>query len=131
MKPLGIQYIAEFYRCSPTFISDPGQVEKAMLQAARVAKATIVESLFHRFSPQGISGVILIAESHLTIHTWPEHGYAAVDFFSCSLLDYQAAFDHMKKEFEAEEISIEKIRRGNLIQAEARRGGNTDLSATL
>ncbi|MCP4627529.1 MAG: adenosylmethionine decarboxylase [bacterium] len=115
MKHLGIQYIAEFYQCSRSLLADPVQVEKAMLKAARLAKATIVESVFHQFSPQGISGVILIAESHLTIHTWPEHAYAAVDFFSCGVLDYQAAFDHMQKEFEAAEISVKTIKRGKLI----------------
>ena len=54
-----------------------------MRAAAEAAGARIISSQFHRFSPLGVSGVVLIAESHLTIHTWPERGYAAVDVFTC------------------------------------------------
>jgi len=114
MNHLGIQHIVEFYRCSRSIISDGKQVEKVTLEAARLANATIIESIFHKFSPQGISGVILIAESHLTIHTWPEHCYAAVDFFSCGVLDHKAAIAHMQKEFEAVKRSIETFKRGDL-----------------
>ena len=56
-----------------------------MLKAAREVGATIIGDSFHRFQPQGISGVVIIAESHLSIHTWPEHLYAAIDIFSCSV----------------------------------------------
>jgi len=55
-----------------------------MLAAAKESGATILGESFHQFSPQGVSGVIIIAESHLTVHTWPEHGYAGADIFTCA-----------------------------------------------
>ena len=54
-----------------------------MLNAAEETGATIIGEIFHQFSPQGVTGVVAIAESHLCIHTWPEYGYAAVDIFTC------------------------------------------------
>ena len=59
-------------------------IRPLLLEAVRAAGATIVTEIFHNFSPHGVSGVIVIAESHVAIHTWPEHTYAAVDIFSCS-----------------------------------------------
>ncbi len=114
MNYSGMQYIADFYKCSKRFLADPEKVQRVMLKAAHLANATIVESAFHHFSPQGVSGVVIISESHLTIHTWPEHGYAAVDLFSCGQLDFQAAFDHLKTELKAKELSVSTIKRGNL-----------------
>lgn len=55
-----------------------------MLRAAQEVGATVLGDTFHRFQPHGVSGVVVIAESHLSVHTWPEHAYAAVDIFSCS-----------------------------------------------
>ena len=66
------------------YYSKPGPRVKKILEAAKKAKVTIVEKCFHKFSPYGVSGVVVIAESHLAIHTWPEHNYAAVDFFTCN-----------------------------------------------
>ena len=54
-----------------------------MTEAAKTAGATVVKTVFHHFSPHGISGVVVIAESHLAVHTWPEHGYASIDIFTC------------------------------------------------
>ena len=68
-----------------------------MVEAAEAARATIVKSVFHTFNPWGVSGVIVIEESHLTIHTWPEYKYAAVDLFTCGdMLDPLAAFTRNK-----------------------------------
>ena len=64
-------------------MKNPEIIEKRMNEAARVANATIVQSVFHHFNPYGVSGAVIISESHLAIHTWPEYGYAAVDIFTC------------------------------------------------
>lgn len=80
---LGKQLIIELFDCIDTRFDDIQWIEESMLEAARQANATIVTSTFHKFSPIGISGVVVIAESHLTIHTWPEYHYAAVDVFTC------------------------------------------------
>src|SRR5690606_36787719 len=75
--------------------------------------ANIVSVDFHKFNPHGISGVVVISESHLTIHTWPEFGYAAVDVFTCGqVIDPWEAHAFMKERFQAEKISAVEFRRG-------------------
>jgi spermidine synthase len=80
---LGRHVIAEYHGCSPGMLDDTAGLEDLLVTAARRAGATPIKREFHHFAPHGVSGVVIIAESHLTIHTWPEHGYAAVDFFTC------------------------------------------------
>lgn len=80
---LGRHVIAEYYGCRPELLDDLAGLAEQMVTAARRAGATPVKQEFHHFAPHGISGVVIIMESHLTIHTWPEHRYAAVDFFTC------------------------------------------------
>lgn len=83
MTTLGRQIVAEYYNCTPEILNDVAAIEEGMLNAAKSAEATVINSTFHHFSPFGVSGVVVIQESHLAIHTWPEHGYAAVDIFTC------------------------------------------------
>lgn len=83
MTSLGVQWTADLYGCDRALLDDRAQIGAFMLEAARVAGATILSSQFHTFAPQGVSGVVIISESHLAIHTWPELGYAAVDLFTC------------------------------------------------
>ncbi|HVO87907.1 MAG TPA: adenosylmethionine decarboxylase [Casimicrobiaceae bacterium] len=80
---IGTQVVLDLYECATEHLNDIEWVERTMLNAARAAHATIVESVFHKFAPWGISGTVIIAESHLAIHIWPEHRYAAVDVFTC------------------------------------------------
>lgn len=86
-----------------------------MQEAALQANATIVQQFFHQFSPFGVSGTVIIAESHLNIHTWPEHRYAAVDIFTCGeTLDAEAAISYLKEKFEAETSHTSVIKRGEI-----------------
>jgi S-adenosylmethionine decarboxylase len=114
MEGLGTHVIAELFNCNEFHINDANKVEEVMMAAAELSKATIIKPFFHKFSPYGISGVIIIAESHFTIHTWPEYGYAAVDIFTCGDLDSRAALEHIKSEFQAERCSIFRFQRGLL-----------------
>jgi S-adenosylmethionine decarboxylase len=82
--PLGRHLLVEYYGCDRERINDVAFLRTALLEAATRANATIVEDVFHTFNPQGVSGVVVIAESHIAVHTWPERGCAAVDIFSCS-----------------------------------------------
>jgi S-adenosylmethionine decarboxylase proenzyme len=75
--------LVEYTGCDYDVLNDLKRIESLMNQAARAADASIVASVFQPFVPQGVTGVVVIEESHLSIHTWPEHGYAAVDFFTC------------------------------------------------
>lgn len=83
MKKLGRHVLAEFTNCDCTCLNSIEDIEKHLTECALQSGATIVKSVFHRYNPHGVSGVIVIAESHISIHTWPEYGYAAVDFFTC------------------------------------------------
>lgn len=96
METLGAHLLAELYDCDRATLDDRGVIHAAMLEAARRAGATVVADFLHRFMPHGVSGVVVIAESHFAIHTWPEHGYAAVDLFTCSeALDADLALAHL------------------------------------
>ena len=83
MNALGKHLLVELNDCNCDLLNDLDTIRDIMLAAAVGCGATVLGESFHRFNPQGISGVIIIAESHLTIHTWPEHGYAAADIFTC------------------------------------------------
>lgn len=83
MKQLGRHILAEVYDCDPNILNDRELIEEILVKAALEAGAEVREVAFHKFSPQGVSGVVVISESHLAIHTWPELGYAAVDVFTC------------------------------------------------
>ncbi|MEE9273679.1 MAG: adenosylmethionine decarboxylase [bacterium] len=119
MNSLGRHILAEFYDCDPEMINDPGAVERVMREAAEISGATIVQSIFHMFSPHGVSGVVVVAESHLAVHTWPEYGYAAVDYFSCGPVDSAAAVLHLRGALGAETFEMQEIARGALLPAAA------------
>jgi S-adenosylmethionine decarboxylase len=105
----------ELYNCDISILNDTKKIEQIMLNAAKAANATIVDSKFHKFSPHGVSGTVIIAESHLAIHTWPEYAFAAVDIFTCGdLTDNPAAFNVLKTEFKAQSTSIIEVKRGIL-----------------
>ncbi|WP_197051413.1 adenosylmethionine decarboxylase [Caloranaerobacter azorensis] len=113
MEQLGRHILAEFYNCDRDILNDHALIEKYMNEAAIEAKATIVKSVFHLFNPWGVSGVVVIQESHLTIHTWPEYGYAAVDLFTCGdEVDPWIAFDYLKEKLKAEKTETQEVPRG-------------------
>ena len=80
---VGKHCILELYACDPSRLDDQDFLRDAITTAARRAGATLLQLLIHRFQPQGVTGLALLAESHISIHTWPETGYAAVDVFTC------------------------------------------------
>ncbi len=118
VSPLGRHILAEFYGCDPSVLNDPKVIERHMREAARASGATIVKSVFHMFSPYGVSGVVVVAESHLAVHTWPEYGYAGVDYFSCGPVDCEAAIRHLEEKFGADSVEIREIERGVLAPEE-------------
>ena len=113
-KKLGTHYIAEYFECNSKIINDADLIQKIMLKASELSGATIIKPIFHRFSPHGVSGVVVIAESHFAIHTWPEHSFAAVDLFSCSDFDYSKALEYVRDKIRAKEFSFSSIDRGVL-----------------
>ena len=109
---LGTHIIADLFRCRK--IDDLTFVARSLKEAARICGATIIHAKFHRFSPQGITGYILLAESHISIHTWPERGYAALDVFTCGLMDTEKAVQYLAEKFEAQKVITRRIERGNM-----------------
>ena len=119
---IGTHLLIELRRCDEDLLDDIRYIEAAMVGAANQAGATILGRSFHKFDPRGVTGIIALSESHLSIHTWPEHGYAAVDIFTCG-----TAF----KPREAAQVIVDRLRcalptiteieRGPLVEAAAAR----------
>ncbi|GGK81445.1 polyamine aminopropyltransferase [Rufibacter glacialis] len=113
MDALGRHILVEFYNCSPELMNDVVHIENSMVAAAETAGATVINSTFHHFSPYGVSGVVVIQESHLAIHTWPEFGYAAVDLFTCGdSVDPWVSYNYLIEAFEASHGSSMECLRG-------------------
>lgn len=113
MKALGRHILVEMYDCDPTVLNDHDTIHKEMLRAAEVSGATIVGDVFHKFNPHGVSGAVVIAESHLSIHTWPEYKYAALDLFTCGdNVDPWKGFEHLAKILRAARVSQTELKRG-------------------
>lgn len=113
MHALGTHLIVEMWECNADILKDLDKVRDAMVSAAKEAKATVVEVAFHEFNPFGISGMVVIAESHLSIHTWPEYGYAAVDIFTCGdLIKPEVAADFLVEQFECGKVDKKVFSRG-------------------
>ena len=113
MHALGRQILVEFYGCNEAVLTDTANIREVMLEATRRSGATIISDDFHTFSPHGVSGVVVIAESHVTVHTWPEFGYAAIDIFTCGeTIDPWAVMRYLEAEFGAESVSSMELKRG-------------------
>ena len=112
---LGRHVLAEFYDCDSNVLNNVELIQKYMTEAAVECGATVVEKKFHMFSPYGVSGVVIISESHLAIHTWPEFGYAAVDLFTCGeTCDPLEAYEYLKEKFNSVSASYTELKRGKL-----------------
>lgn len=113
MNALGRHILAEIYGCDAEILNDRTLIEKIMVDAALKAGAEVREVAFHKFSPQGVSGVVVISESHLAIHTWPELGYAAVDVFTCGeRVDPWDACNYITSLFNAKHMTATEVKRG-------------------
>lgn len=113
---LGRQLTIEYYDCAPRALLDPVKIEKIFLKAAHESHATVISSSFHNFEPQGVSGVVIIAESHFTVHAWPEHDYAAVDIFTCGdSIDLEKAVDSLAISLGSDNVVISSDRNRGLI----------------
>ena len=112
-KTLATHLLIELFDCDSKILNDSNLVKDIFIKAAKKGKATIVNDLFHEFSPHGLTGVLVITESHLSIHTWPEFNYAAVDVFSCDdKLDGDKIKQILEKKLKSKEVYTKIINRG-------------------
>jgi len=120
---LGRHFLIEFNGCNSEILDDLEAIRTKMLKAAEISGATVLNHFLHKFSPQGVTGVVIIAESHLAIHTWPEYGYAAVDMFTCGTrVDPLLAYRSLKEELESTDCSFREINRGEIEEPKKRAG---------
>jgi S-adenosylmethionine decarboxylase len=115
---LGSQVVLDLYECETAHLDDIAWVKNTLVEAARAAGATVVETVFHKFAPCGISGVVVIAESHLAIHIWPEHRYAAIDVFTCGdSVQMDVATALLAREFRSRRPVQRRFTRGEDVSA--------------
>lgn len=113
LSQLGKHLLVEFMDCDSNVLNNPERIEQYMKEAAEACGATIVQSCFHLFNPFGVSGVVVIAESHLAIHTWPEFGYAAIDLFTCGdTCRPEVAYDYLKQKLGSRSAIYTEVARG-------------------
>ena len=129
MKSLGKHLIIELFQCDSTLLNDVKTLERHLLAAVQLSGATVIQPFFHQFSPHGITGVVVVAESHFALHTWPEYGYCAVDIFTCGdTVNGNVALDYLKENLGAANASVMEIKRGvlDLPQSEIRHKPDQD-----
>lgn len=116
----GVHLLADFHGVAPDLLSDANVIESLLLQSARAAGAHILSSHFHAFGPQrGVTGVALLAESHISIHTWPEYGFAAADIFMCGGAAPQRALEMLQRALQATSCSVQSFRRGQALERDS------------
>ncbi|MCS7213278.1 MAG: adenosylmethionine decarboxylase [Candidatus Calescibacterium sp.] len=113
-KFLGIHIIAELHGCDPVLLDDEKYITDILLQAAKDTKVTVVDYVTRKFDPQGVSVVIIVSESHIAIHTWPELRYAALDFYTCGEEDPESAVREVAEKLGTKDFVLFRAERGNV-----------------
>ncbi|MDD3154881.1 MAG: adenosylmethionine decarboxylase [Victivallaceae bacterium] len=107
---LGRHLTVEFYDCDSAVLADDVAMERAFVHAAKASGAHVLFSYFHEFEPQGVSGVVIISESHFAVHAWPEHDYAAVDIFTCGeSIDFDRAISELKDSLKSGSVMVSRV----------------------
>ncbi|WP_246589108.1 adenosylmethionine decarboxylase [Desertibacillus haloalkaliphilus] len=113
MDTMGRHVIAELWDCDIEKLNNMNFIEQTFVDAALEAGAEVREVAFHKFAPQGVSGVVIISESHLTIHSFPEHGYASIDVYTCGdIIDPNVASNYISKALGAKKSEVVEVPRG-------------------
>ena len=110
---LGRHLLVEFYECNSNILNNVEYIEQMMVGAAVECGATVIEKNFHMFSPFGVSGVVIIAESHLAIHTFPELGFAALNVYSCRVRPPPELAELLRGHLGARGVHVREVARGS------------------
>ncbi|MCX6004593.1 MAG: adenosylmethionine decarboxylase [Chloroflexi bacterium] len=117
MAALGKHLLLELKDCNTELLNNMEYLKGVLVEAACQIGATVVKDSFYQFSPQGISGVVIIAESHISIHTWPEYNFAAVDIFTCGdVIEPRNAVKLLAEKLKAKSTSYIELKRGVLLE---------------
>lgn len=123
MAALGKHILIELNDCNKDLINDIEYLRTTLSDVARMIGATVIKDSFYQFTPQGVSGVVIIAESHLSIHTWPEYNFAAVDVFTCGdVIEPKNAVKPLAEKLKAKSTTYIEVKRG--VQTENKVGVN-------
>ncbi len=115
---LGHHLLFDCHGCRGALLADLPAVHGVLARAAATFGLTVIAERFHEYQPQGVSGVLILSESHLAVHTWPEHGFAAVDLFTCGArLEAARIADHFKSALGAERVEVRVVERGVPVSA--------------
>ena len=110
---LGRQILGDFWGCAADTLQSLPRLKRILRRAARAGSASVVQEVYHRYLPQGISGILVIAESHLLLHTWPEYQYAALDLLTCGLLlNATPMLESLRQDLGAQDVRVRRIIRG-------------------
>ena len=113
MASIGSHCILEMYDCPEGLLNDPVFIAQAVREASIEAGSTLLEEVRHAFEPQGVTALALLAESHISVHTWPESGYAAADVFTCGeQAEPEKACEFLVRKLQARHYSLRRIERG-------------------
>jgi S-adenosylmethionine decarboxylase len=113
MDTRGLHYIVEASGCDPQILEDVNKLKEILINAAKVGKMDIRSVHLYKFSPRGISGLVIVSSSHISIHTWPEHGYAAIDVYICGQgSNPEEAIQYILQSIKAKHAHITEIERG-------------------
>ena len=116
---LGRHLTVEYYDCDARILADTFLMRDIFTESALASGATVLESSFHAFHPQGVSGIVVISESHFAVHAWPEHDYAAVDIFTCGdRIDFQLAVDLLRRKLKSRSMIMSHAMSRGLIGAD-------------
>lgn len=118
---VGVQIIADLYGVDEELISESGKLYDIVEMAVKVGRLTKISSDYYQFQPRGVSGVVLLAESHLSFHTWPEHGLVTLDIYTCGNPENaDAAFNYLVSVLSPTSVEYKKLSRGNMITEEVK-----------
>jgi S-adenosylmethionine decarboxylase len=113
MPAVGRHFLADYHGCTFGRLNDADRLRSTLLEAVAASGATILSHHFEVFQPHGVTGVVVIAESHVALHTWPEHGFMAIDYFTCSeRLDARLTLDLIGRALEAQRVEMREVARG-------------------
>jgi S-adenosylmethionine decarboxylase len=112
MNKMGTHLVIDAWQAPGELLNDPEKIRRALIEAISAGEATLIDLCVHQFSPHGVTATATLAESHIAIHTWPEYGYFAADFFFCGSGKPELAMQVLQEALQAKEFKTQQFDRG-------------------